>query len=86
MQCVIVHCALSSHMTDNTTCALSLNPAVSTAVTLCKTDDMDTSSKGKSSHVYQFYTNMTVHDSNQEGQCTFRKKKIKGKAGISSIT
>ena len=84
VQCVIVPCLLSSHMTDNTTCDLSLNAAVSTIVTLCETNDMATCSKGKSSLVYQFYTNMTVHDSNQEGQCTFCKKKIKGKAGISS--
>ena len=79
-----MYCALSSHMTDNITCGLSLNPAVSTAVTLCETNDMATCSKGKRSRVYQFYTNMTVHDSKQEAQCTFCKKKIKGKAGISS--
>ena len=47
MQCVNVHCALSSHVTDNTTCDLSLNGAVSTAVTLCETNDMTTCSKGK---------------------------------------
>ena len=35
-------------MTDNTTCDLSLNVAVSTAVTLCETNDMATCSKGKS--------------------------------------
>ena len=65
-------------MTDNTTCDLSLNPAVSTAVTLCETNDMVTCSKGKSSHVYQFYTNMTVHDSNQECNynCNHYFKKI----------
>ena len=34
-------------MTDNTTCDLSLNVAVSTAVTLCETNDMATCSKGK---------------------------------------
>ena len=45
---------------------------------------MATCIKGKSSRVYQFYTNMTVHDSNQEQQGTFCKKKIKRKAGISS--
>ena len=84
VQCVIVPYALTSHMTDNTACDLSLNAAVSTIVTLCETNDMATRSKGKSSLVYQFYTNMTVHDSNQEGQCTFCKKKIKGKAEISS--
>ena len=47
-------------MIDNTTCDLSLNPAVSIAVTLCETNDIATCSKGKSSCVYQFYTNMTV--------------------------
>ena len=51
-------------MTDNTICNLSQNPAVSTAVTLCETNDMATCTNGKSSRVYQFYTNMTVHDSN----------------------
>ena len=35
-------------MTDNTTCDLSLNVAVSTVVTLCETIDMATCSKGKS--------------------------------------
>ena len=34
-------------MTDNTTCDLSLNVAVSTAVTLCETNDMATCNKGK---------------------------------------
>ena len=47
-------------MTDNTTCDLSLNAGISTAVTLCETNDMATCSKGKSSRVYQFYTNMTL--------------------------
>ena len=71
-------------MTDNTTCGLSLNAALSNVVTLCEANGMAICSKGKSSRVYQFYTNMAVNDSNQEGQCTFCKKKIKGKAGISS--
>ena len=44
--CLIMHCTLSSKLTDNTTCDLSLNVAVSPAVTLCETNDMATCSKG----------------------------------------
>ena len=51
-------------MTDNTTCDLSLNVAVSTAVTLCETNDMATCSKGKSNcncnHYFKKISNLII--------------------------